>query len=318
MDTPSFPKLSATDKKFALGILAVLLIGGFVALPWLLLLMAMLVELAQNTIIFLVELAVGVLLLMNAQNIYYGFMNLSRAVSRFIIRKDPVGTLDTAIGRMQKKQEEVSQALADSAASQKRLKNRIQNPMRDGALDHAEAEEQLAMTAKTKGRPETEIAQHAVAADRWRRTAGTFQPMLERLSKMQDMLNKAKELADSSLADLQSQRDVLKVQLEAEKDGQKAVGAFKRFFGRSAEGTMAAMSIEEIERQTTQAEAEIEQFLTAIGSKLDEQDLKKQSSTDAAMARFEVFADKKLLPVPAEPAVIVKTPVKDGIIVNRS
>jgi len=313
MDTP---KLTATDKKFAVALGILVLLGGWVALPLLVQLTAWLVLLAKNTIYFLIELGVLVFAALNASNIYYGAMSVVQAISRFIVRIDPVKTLNTAIDRMEKKGEEIAGALAASDASQKRLANRIHNRNNDGALDKADQEDGLATTARQKARPDSEVAQHVMAADRWRNTAATFQPMLDQLKKMQGMLLKAQELQQSSLADLKNKRDVLAVQLDAEQDGQKAVGAFKRFFGRSPELTMVGLSMDEIERQSTQAEAEIDQFLNAIAPQLQEADLKKSAATDAAMRKFDSFADKKALTAGPVPAQSTK-PVKDADIITH-
>ncbi len=306
MDTP---KLSATDKKFALGFAVLACVVGWVALPLLVQFTAWLVVLAKNTIYFVIELGVLVFAALNLTNIYYGAMSLVQAVSRFIVRIDPVNTLNTAIDRMEKKGEEIAGALAASDASQKRLANRIRNRNGDGALDKAVQEDNMATAARTQNRPDSEVAQHVMAGDRWRNMAATFAPMLDQLKKMQGMLLKAQELQQSSLADLKNKRDVLSVQLEAEQDGQKAVGAFKRFFGRSPELTMVGLSMDEIERQSTQAEAEIDQFLNAIAPQLQEADLKKSAATDAAMRKFDQFAEKKALtagPVPITSTVRVK------------
>lgn len=310
------PKLTATDKKFAAAFIVLALIGGWVALPLLVQMTAWLVELAKNTIYFVIEIGVLVFALMNATNLYYGAMSLVQAISRFIVRIDPVKTLNTAIDRMEKKGEEISGALAASDASQKRLANRIHNRTGDGALDKADMEDGLATTARTKARPDSEVAQHVMAADRWRNMAATFTPMLEQLKKMQGMLLKAQELQQSSLADLKNKRDVLSVQLDAEQDGQKAVGAFKRFFGRSPELAMVGLSMDEIERQSTQAEAEIDQFLNAIAPQLQEADLKKSAATDAAMRKFDTFAEKKALTAGPIPSTST-TRVKDAEIITH-
>lgn len=314
------PKLSPEDKKVAVAIVAVigLALGGLfltgVLLPWLVALMALLVDLAKDTVALLAMSGIVIFALLNYNNIYYAMMSGVQAIRKAIIRADPLKTLDTAIGRMDKKGVEIADALAASDASQRRLANRIRNRTGDGALDKAEQEDGLATAARRANRPDSEVAQHAMAGDRWRNMAATFQPMLEQLKKMQVMLNKAQELQQSSLADLKNKRDVLAVQLEAEKDGQKAVGKFKQFFGKSPDLVMAGLSMDEIERQTTNAEAEIDQFLNAIAPQLQEQDLKKSAATDAAMAKFDKFAGQKTLtagPVP------VGTTVKDAEVVKE-
>lgn len=310
------PKLNSTDKSFAIGFGVLALIGAFLALPYLNQLLAMLVELAKNTVALMVMAGAVIFLLLNATNIYYGAMGLVQTISRMIVHVDPLGTLNTAINRMGKKGDEIAAALAASDASQRRLANRIRNRTGDGALDKADQEDQLATAARKQNRPDSEVAQHVMAGDRWRNMASTFQPMLDQLKKMQGMLLKAQELQKSSLADLMNKRDVLAVQLEAEKDGQRAVGAFKRFFGRSPELAMAGLSMDEIEKQSTQAEAEIDQFLNAIAPQLAEQDLKKSAATDAALAKFNSFADAKALTAGQVP-VGATTPVKDAEVVTR-
>lgn len=298
-----------------LAVLCGVLYGGYLLMP-------MMVDLAKNTIIFFAELAVLVFMALAALQVWtqrdlftYKFQNFARNLRRRIVADDPIGTLDTAINRMDHKREEISQALTDSKAAQKRLQNRVKNNNGTGALDKAEAEEQLALSAKAAHRPETEVAQHAVAADRWRRQAAGFEPMLKQLGDMQSAMDQAFQLADSSLADLKNQREVLASELDAYKESQKAVGSFKRFFGKSAELDMIGMSIDEIERQSTQAEAEIEQFLDAIKPKLAEADLKKSADTDAAMAKFNAFVEQKSLPpAPSGPAIPV--PTKQGVVVR--
>lgn len=329
------PKFSPEDKKVALGIGAIMAIalGGLfltgVLLPWLVWLTGMLVELAANTVYFLLMAGAAIFALLNYQNIFYGMMSLVQVLRKALIAANPVATLDTAMNQIRKKMESITVALAESRASQTRMAMRIRNPKfragttfdedafgQAGALDKAEREESLAIEARKRSRPDTEVAQHVVAAERYRNQAATFQPRLDQLMRMQSMLVKAKELADSKVADMVNQRDILVTTLDADKDGKKAVGLFKRVLGRSPELTMAQLSVEEIVKQSTEAEAEIDQFLEAIQPQLADADLKKSASVDAAMTRFDKFTDAKALtagPVPVGSAA----PVKAAEIVNR-
>lgn len=328
------PKFAPEDKKVAVGILLVvafalgaLFLTG-VLLPWLVALMAMLVDLAANTVYLLVMAGAVIFALLNYQNIYYGMMSLVQAIRKFIIAANPVATLDTAMAQIRKKQESITTALAQSKASQTRMALRIRNPRfragsvdddvlnQAGALDKAEREEALAIEARKRNRPETEVSQHIVAAERYRSQGAAFQPRLDQLQRMQEMLVKAEELASSKIADMANQRDILVTTLEADKDGQKAVGLFKRVLGRSPELTMAQLSVDEIVKQSTEAEAEIDQFIDAIQLQLADADLKKSATVDAAMARFNKFTDAKALTAGAVPLGST-APVKAAEIVNR-
>lgn len=328
------PKLSPEDKKVAVAIVAVigLALGGLfltgVLLPWLVALMVLLVDLAKDTVALLVMAGIVIFALLNYNNIYYAMMSGVQAIRKAIIVANPVATLDTAMSQIRKKQESIATALAESRASQKRMALRIRNPAfspgmsvdddafkQAGALDKAEREESLALEAKKRTRPETEITQHVVAAERYRGQAAAFQPRLDQLVRMQGMLNKAKELADSKIADMANQRDILVTTLDADKDGKKAVGLFKHVLGRSPELTMAQLSVDEIVKQSTEAEAEIDQFLEAITPQLADADLKKSAQTDAAMARFTQFTDQKALT--AGPVPVGATTVKDAEVVKE-
>lgn len=328
------PKLSPEDKKVAVAIVAVigLAFGGLfltgVLLPWLVALMAMLVELAKDTVALMVMAVVVIFGILNYNNIFYAMMSGVQAIRKAIIVANPVATLDTAMSQIRRKQEGISKALAESKASQDRMAMRIRNPRfragmsfdddtfkQAGALDKAEREEALAIEARKRNKPETEIAQHVVAAERYRGQAAAFQPRVEQLNRMQGMLNKAKEVADASIAAMDVQRDILVTNLDADKDGKKAVGLFKHVLGRSPELTMAQLSVDEIIKQSTEAEAEIDQFLEAIQPQLDADDLKKSAQTDAAMARFNSFTEKKALT--AGPVPVGATTVKDAEVVKE-
>lgn len=331
MDAPRF---TPEDKKVALALglllaagLGVLFLTG-VLLPWLVVVTGLLTQLAENTIAFVVMLGLGVFAILNYQNIFYGMMSAVQAIRKRIIAVNPVYTLNTAMDRMHKKLDQIAKAISEADAAKNRMKLRIRNPAfstsldtndalnQAGALDKAEREERLAQQAKKTSQPDEVIAQHATAADRYRAQAATFQPQVDRLEKMLLAFKKANSMAIARLADMENQKDILTTNLEAQKDGAKATGLFKGIFGRSPELTMAQASVDEIVKQTTEAEAEIDQFLEAIQPQIEAEDLKHGAAVDAAIARFNTVADAKQItagPVP----VSSKAPVKDAQLVNR-
>lgn len=281
------------------------------------LLMPFLVALAENTIIFFVELLVlvgmgiGVLSLWSERESFiYAWKNFARKVRRAIVREDPIGVLDTAIRRFSNRLSDIEEKIAEAVGARK-----TQITKQKEAVRKAEDAQGLFLAAKNKGESESVQARHAVASQRYTEAAKKMQPMVDLLTNMQTSFEAARDLAANTMKDLENQRDVLKIELEASKAGQSAVKSFKAFFGKTDESDMAMMAFDEIERQTNEAEAEIEQFMRVMDPALKDENLKKEAEAIAAMTRMQGFVSQKALnpaPVSVELLSSVKVDQKVG------
>lgn len=313
MDT-ALPEINLKkyDKLVLTAISGGLLLLFAVALYALYVFMPMLVELAKDTVYFLAMSFIAVLLLITAGElwmsrdaIYYKMKVFARNIRKAVVREDPIGVLDVAIHRFESKLEDIDKSLSDAAAAKKRLQHKIRNSERTGALDMAESEESLAMQAKKRGQSESAVAQHAVAADRWRNAATSLQPTCDNLDRMGDALSRARDLCASTLEDRKNQKQVMSVQLEAIQESQQSVRSFKRFMTHSTDLDMMELSIDEIERQSTEAEAEIDQFLKVITPQLESADLKKSAESERAVSKMNAYIDQKALPEAVPDATIL-------------
>ena len=98
------------------------------------------------------------------------------------------------------------------------------------------------------------------------------------------------------------------MKLEALQDGAKAVKGFKRFFGANPDLEMQDLAVEEIERQSTEAEAEIDEFMRVMNPMLENADLKKNADALQAMEKFSSYlGTQKALP---------EAPIVEGVVVN--
>lgn len=272
----------------ALGALA-LGTGLYFALP-------ILIELAKNTIILVGELVVLAFLAIvfldknTWTNIYYGWRNVSRKIRKTIIREDPVGILATVIARFQTKLEEIDENINKAVGAYKRHMSTI------AKAEKAQKDELAFATVAQRAGKDLETRQHATAAARWEKTADELRPMGDTLLNVKTSLERARDLCSTKLEDLSSQKQVLALKLEAMQDSQTAVRGFKRFFGNNPDLEMQDMAIEEIERQSNEAEAEIEQFIRVMNPMLDAADTKKQAEALAAMEKFNNFLGSQPAP----------------------
>jgi hypothetical protein len=308
-------KLKPQDKLLG-GILALLAAGAIGYGLWLVL--PILIALAANTIIFVAEImAICILLMVFAnpktwQTLYYGYMNLIHSARHGIVAQNPIGVLDTVIDRYNKKLAEIDTYLKNSQAARKRIENKITSRDGTGALQKAETERRLAATAERDGQPRNIVALHATQAERWDKVASTLQPYVEMLRNAQDRLEQARDYVKIQIADSENRRETLRVQLDGLLEGQNSAKALKKVFSDNVDLQMEKLAIEEIERQSTEAEAEIDQFITSINPVLEENDLKRKSETEAAMARFDAYLRGEKPAAPALPAA----PVVDGVLVE--
>lgn len=317
MDPSASTPFKSSDKMVGLALIAVALaiagVGTYYLLP-------LLIELAKNTIIFIGELVLlGFLVITFGDkntwlNIYYKWRNISRNIRKAIVREDPVGILVTVIARFSQKLSEIDENITKALGAAKRQSNVIKQ-----AESQEKQELQMAQAAQIAGK-DLEMKQHAAAAARWEKAADEMRPMELTLLNVKTTLERARDLCAARLADLESQKSVLELRLEAAQTTQKAVKGFKRFFGNNPDLEMEDMAVEEIERQSTEAEAEIEQFIRVMNPMLDAQDLKKNAEALAAMEKFNNFLGTqpapKQLAEPTPHVNVVNSTVKTGEVVR--
>lgn len=311
--------LKSKDKvvAYVLGFLGLALLGGIGYS--LFLLMPLLVDLAKNTIIFFAELVVLALMGLTVVNVWnerdlfiYKWKNYVRNVRKAIIADDPIGVLSTAIRRFQDKLELIDERMAEAEGARKTQLNGIRNA-------EAEADKALNLfkAAKNAGKTEREQAVYAVSSERWKAAAAKMQPMADLMKNMMLSLQSARELASTTLTDLENQLRVTRVELETAKAGRTAVKSLKAFFGKTDDSDMAEMAFDEIERQTNEAEAEIEQFMRVIDPAIKSQDLSKQAEATAAMNRLNGVILQKGLPPATDAEVLSITSIKQSVPVRR-
>lgn len=270
---------------------AIVAVVTIVPIVWVLMIvLPILVALAANTIVFVGELIalalLGIVFLDKNTwlTILYTWKNISRSMRKAVVRENPIGVLDTVIERFGGKLDEIQKNMITAVAARKRQEATIKD-----CRKKQEDATALATAATKMHRPDHEIEQQAVKADRWGKAADDMTPMLAMLKDVEVKMQQAQALCTTKLEDMKNEREVLAVKLETMKEGQAAVKSFKRFFGTNPDLAMMQMSVDEIERQSTEAEAEIDEFMRAMTPAIEEADLAKKAETARAMAKFDKF-----------------------------
>lgn len=297
MDTKErISQMKPSDK--IIGVILLAVAAG--AVGWgLFFLLPLLIVLAQNAVYFFLELAVALALAIVVlspdtwRNAYYGWQNISRKIRKLIISSDPIGILNTVLRQYAAKLNEIDSNIVETDAATKRQKASIRTSIKS-------RDEELAMAkeAERLGK-DLQVRQHAMAAQRWATAADEAEPMLKTLTDALAGLERARDYCAVQLEDYESQKEVLSLKLEAFQSGQKAIRKLKGFFGRNPEMEMAELAVEDIERKSTEAMAEIDQFMRVMTPKLDAQDLKRSAEQTVAMDKFNLFltgAPKAALP----------------------
>jgi hypothetical protein len=274
--------------------------------------MPFLIEAAKDTVFFIGELIAIALLVMvfgskeTWTTIYYKWRNISRNIRKAVVREDPVGVLKTARGRMEAKLNSIDEDMTTAAGAVKRQDSAIKQ-----SLGQMKAEQDLANVVQ--GKDESQYKLHITAAKRWSDTAESMRPTRDMFQNMLVQLQRARSRVADTISDLKNQEQVMALRFEISKDGQKVVRRMKQFFSANPDLDMQEMAVDEIERQTLESEAEIDQFIGLVKPALDGADLKKQADALAAMKQFGAFVDKKALPAPPVPNVIDGELVKEKV-----
>lgn len=311
--------LKPADKAVAGLFIAAIALAVVAAGYGLYVLLPVLVELAKDTIVLGVEVfvllgfAAGLLQLWLARDAaIYKFKQVAQNARRKVAADNPIGTIDIAIATFEGRLERIDAEAVSANSALLRLKDKVKNRKGDGMLDMASREAGLADAAEHQGRPDSEIQQHAVAAERWKKAAETVQPMVEDQEFIQGQLAKARDLATNALADLKNQRAVLSVQYDAYRESQAQAKAFRRFFGKNPELEMIDFAVEAIEKQTTDTQADIDQLMHQLTPRIQAAQLARDAEAAEAMRKR---AEAKQL---AEPAPAMALPkAKDTVAVNK-
>lgn len=286
-----------------IGLIAFVLIG-VVALPYVL-------EAIKNTI-YLGIMGGGLVLavlsiISNWTSLVYKWKNMSRNIRRTVARENPLGVMDTAIGRFARKLEDIrtNVSKADAAAKQQ------MEAIRATKAEQVQQENLLA-EAQHRGRPDVEIQRYAIASERRRKSVENMLPLAETLNQVHEKMEQAREMCINKLEDMKDQRSVFAREYAAMMSGQKAVHAFRNFFSSNPDLEMLQLSIEEIDRQTAEAEADIDQFMRDIQPALNAASLQKGADATAALARINA---SKLLTGTTTEGTLVTT--KEGVLVSK-
>lgn len=250
---------------------------GYIVLPYILIAMV-------NTLYLLgmagTAVFIGASLWENRTNILYSWKNMSRNIARGITRENPLGVMDTAISRFEKKLESIGENLSKAKAALNQQKDAIQK-----ATAEQEAFERQVMQAQRQGMEQTSIDAIALKAERRRKSAENMLPLATLMDQVYTKLTEARQVCMLKLEDMKDQREVFGREYATMMAGKKAVGSFKSFFASNPDLERLQMSIEEIDTQTAQAEAEIDQFLMDIKPAVDSAQLQKSADAAAAIDR---------------------------------
>jgi hypothetical protein len=311
---PSTIKLKSRDK-IVMGIIAAIF-AAVVAIPvltWTATIMGLLATVMENTVYFL-ALAGGTIFTLwtlweNRLNIIYKWKNISRNIGRSIARENPIGVMDTAIRRLENKLELISEKVAEADANRRQQEAAIKQ-FQTKATEY----DSLADAAERGGKSERQIEVYAANAQRSRDSIAKVQPLATKFAEVVAKLSEARSLVISGLEDLKLQREGYKLEYDTLLAGSKAIKGFKSFFASNEDLDMLQLSIEEVDAQTAQYEAEIDQFIYDIQPKIEEQQLKQAATTqramDARQARKQVAASSTTglprlqLPVAKEGVVV--------------
>ncbi len=318
MDTQLQTRLASlkpSDKTLGAILALALLAGGgwvlYTVLP-------ILITLATNAIVFFAEIVALIMMIVfvatNLTNGYYFFCNVARKIRRAIVADDPIGTLVTVEHRYERRLEDIDSGITAFGGSIKRQEDSVAS-----AHSKAEKEKYQASTAQKTGRPSVEVAQHATASQRWEKAADEMQPMLTTCKNALTFMQQARDLCSAKLDDARNQRAVLAAKLDAAQSGQHAVRMFKRFFGSNPDLEMHEMAVEEIERQQTEAFAEMDQFMRVSKPVLDAASLEQATDQMQAMEKFNAYITgggaSRMLTASSD-QIQIPNRVKEGVVVG--
>jgi hypothetical protein len=324
LDLPSGPT-SPSDislKKYdrvILGLMIFIGLGVLGLIGWgVVLLLPTLVAAAENGILLMGMMFVLAVLALGMFNVFLNLPNYvlrmkmgAQALRRRYISGNPIAAIDVSIDGLQERALKAKRLAAEADGVSKQLKQKIRSDdRRSGAADREENEERLAQAARNTGRSDTEVNEHLIKAERAHRTVEMLQPLLDRQLERQKKIEEARVVAEAKIADLIDQKENLTIILEAHQADVKQSRALSAFFGaRSKEMATIEIAVDEIVRQSTQAEAEIEQMLRDADPAVQEAQLLREADALAAQKRLEMK-----LATAASPKALPEKGLPDGVV----
>lgn len=237
----------------------------------------------------------------NRTSIIYAWKNTARNIRRAVVRTDPIGTLTTAISRLQSRLTDIDAKTRDADAARKR---------HEAAIHNAEAEqanERALVDVARKSRDAAGVEDHAVAMQGWTDAIEAMKPLAEMLTEFHAKMIEARAVCQRKILQLTAKRKIESVKLDALTSGQQAAKGLMRFFGDNEDLEMIEMSLAAIEVACSEAEAEIDQVIRIATPAMEA--AKRQRQADVAKALGQL-KDTKLLSgemVEAE-AIVTSTP----------
>lgn len=287
--------------------------GIFELLPVLLKMAEDIVYLGLELFAMLAIVAILAQLWMSRDAVVLKFKMNARNVRKRFIADDPIGAIDASIHSFNEKLTDIDAKSVEANAAYLRFKNRVRNREKTGMLDMADKEDAMANAAESLKRPDNEVSQHAVAAERWRNAAASVQPMIEDQAFIKGKLEEARQLAGDALHDMENQRVVLAAQYDAYKDSQAQITAFRAFFGKSEALQTIDFAVEAIEKKTTDVQADIDQLMHQLTPRIAAAQLAHEAEAAAALQHR---AEAKQL-AEAKPVDLPVARVKDALPVSK-
>jgi hypothetical protein len=294
--------------------------GLFVILP-------LLITMAENGIILLAMLAVAAFMALGVFNIFINLPNYilkmkmsAQALRRKFISGNPIAAIDVSIASLKDQYDNACKLASEADGATKHLSRQLRaDDRKSGAQDRADNEDRLAQAAITAGKPQAEINDHLVKAERAHRTVEMLQPLLERQQKRQARVEEARQIAKSKIGDLEDQKANMSIILDAYQADAKQSRALSAFFGsRSKDMATIEIAVDEIVKQSSQAEAEIEQMLRDADPAIQEAALQREADALNARARLDAsLKNQKRLAEPL-PTSVTSLPVKDAELIERT
>jgi hypothetical protein len=287
--------------------------GLFVILP-------LLVTMAENGVILLGMLVVAAFLALGLFNIFINLPNYilkmkmsAQALRRKFISGNPIAAIDVSIASLSDQYQNACKLAAEADGATKHLSKQIRaDDRKSGAMDRAENEDRLAQAAIAANKTQSEVNDHLVKAERAHRTVEMLQPLLQRQQTRQARVEEARQIAKSKINDLNDQKENMSIILEAYQADAKQSRALSAFFGsRSKDMATIEIAVDEIVKQSAQAEAEIEQMLRDADPAIQEAALQREADALNARARLDALKSPKRLAEPL-PTGVSGLPVKDA------
>lgn len=302
--------MKRVDKTVLVCLFAAILAAVGIAGYGLLLVMPILLKLAADSVYFFVMLIVAVFLAiglgelaMSWRTVYYKMQMIAKSLRKAVVKSDPIGAIDVAISRLETRLDTAREQKRKALAAQKLTETNLSNASQSQA-----SEEALAKQAERQARPKGEVDNYLIKAQRWLDTVKTLTTVVANQRQRAERMVDAETICVRGIDNLKNQKTTLSMRLEAIKADAAQARAFKAFFGHSEEMEMFDLAVEEVEKQSAQCEAEVDQMLSEAEPAIQQAQLQASAAAEQARARLGMAPTPQLQAVP---------PVKDAVIVSE-